>query len=113
MCTVLRGGGTGLSHQIKLLLVETEEQLSMRSLSQEASPGFLASVWGVGGWDKGRTEGLGMVKRRGSEQEKAVGDSRGTERQGESKLCAQPMKVPDLKSPMEVKLSVTSPNRAE
>lgn len=81
----------------------------MSSLSQEASPGFLTSVWGgggVGGWDKGRTEGLGVVKRRGSEQEKAAGDSRGTERQGESKLCAQPVKVPDLKSPMEVKLKV-------
>lgn len=63
--------------------------LSMSSLSWE-SPGFLASILGV------RTEGLDMVT------EKAVGDSR--DRQGESTLFAQHVKVPDLKSPMEVKL---------
>lgn len=82
-------GGTGLSHQIKLLLSESELLLSMSSLSRE-SPGFLASILGV------RTEGLDMVT------EKAVGDSR--DRQGESKLFAQPVKVRNLKSPMEVKL---------
>lgn len=51
-------GRTGLSHQIKLLLSETEELLSMSSLSREA----LQDSWQVSG-GKGRTEGLDVVTR--------------------------------------------------
>lgn len=88
MCTVLRGGGTGLSHQIKLLLVETEEQLFMSSLSQEASPGFLTSVWGggLGVGIRAELKGWAWLSAEGPNRRRQQGTA-GAQKGKESQSC--------------------------